>query len=182
MELKEIVTVSGKSGLFKVVKPTRVGMILESMDAEKTRFVASAQHRLSLLSEISIYVTTAEGNIALQNVLYDIQAAHGRNALPVSSKAEPDELTEFMLTVVPDYDRDRVYASDIKKLVGWYTRLVEHAPEVLEKQEPIAGDATDETPTTETQPEVAKAKAEKTPEKEPLKEKKAAEKKQKDKA
>lgn len=176
MELKEIVTVSGKGGLFKIVKPTRTGMILESMDAEKTRFVAGAQHRLSLLSDISMYVTTADGNISLQDVLYSIHAAHGSNALPISGKAETDELTEFMLTVVPDYDRDRVYASDIKKLVGWYTILVEHAPELLEKQEPIAGDATDEATAAETQPEVAKA--EKKPEKEPLKEKKVAEKKQ----
>lgn len=148
MELKEIVTVSGKNGLFKATKPTRTGMILKSMDAQKTRFVAGTQHRLSLLSEISMYVTTAEGNIALQDVLYSIFAAHGKNALPVSSKAEPRELTEFMLTVVPDYDSSRVYASDIKKLVGWYGILVEYAPEVLEKQEPEP----EETQSVEPQP------------------------------
>ncbi len=146
MELKEIVTVSGKNGLFKVMKATRTGMILESMDAHKTRFVAGTQHRLSLLSEISMYVTTTEGNIALQDVLHTIFAAHGKNALPVGSKAEPRELAEFMLTVVPDYDSERVYASDIKKLVSWYGILTEYAPEVLERQEAAAA---------ETEPAVA---------------------------
>lgn len=169
MELKEIVTVSGKNGLFKVVKPTRTGMILESMDAHKTRFVAGTQHRLSLLSEISMYVTTAEGNIALRDVLHNVFAAHGKNPLPVDTKAAPQELTEFMLSVVPDYDRDRVYVSDIKKLVGWYGVLVAYAPEVLEKPEPEAAgtDSEGAQPAGPAEAQAAETATEETPTEEP---------------
>ena len=118
MELKEIVTVSGKGGLFKVVKPTRTGMILESLDQQKTRLVAGPQHRLSLLSEISIYTHTSDGSTPLTDVLHTLYDTYGRETLPVNSKSDPDELVEFMEKAVPDYDRYRVYASDIKKLVN----------------------------------------------------------------
>lgn len=151
MELKEIVTVSGKGGLFKVVKPTRTGMILESLDKQKTRLIAGPQHRLSLLSEISVYTNTSEGSTALQEVLYTLQESYGSNGLPVSGKSEPAELLAFMEKAVPDYDRDRVYASDIKKLVNWYGILQEYAPEILEKPVETAE-------TTETQAEEAKPK------------------------
>ena len=175
MELKEIVTVSGKNGLFKVMKATRTGMILESMDAHKTRFVAGTQHRLSLLSEISMYVTTTEGNIALLDVLHTIFAAHGKNTLPVGGKAEPRELAEFMLTVVPDYDSERVYASDIKKLVSWYGILTEYAPEVLERQETEA-EAAETEPAVAVQPPETETAAES---KEEKKQEKPAKKQQK---
>lgn len=69
MELTEIASISGKGGLFKVLKPGKSGVLLESMDAAKTRIVASATQRLSLLSEISIYTTTKEGTAPLDEVL-----------------------------------------------------------------------------------------------------------------
>jgi hypothetical protein len=72
MELTEIASISGKGGLFKVLKPGKSGVLLESMDAAKTRIVASATQRLSLLSEISIYTTTKEGTAPLDEVLKKI--------------------------------------------------------------------------------------------------------------
>lgn len=158
MELKEIVTVSGKGGLFKVVKPTRTGMILESLDKQKTRLIAGPQHRLSLLSEISVYTNNSEGSTPLQDVLYVLQESYGKNTLPVSGKSEPAELLSFMEKAVPDYDRDRVYVSDVKKLVNWYGILQEFAPEILEK--PVA-EPTEES-TEEAKPK--KAKKQDTPE------------------
>jgi len=68
MELNEIASISGKGGLFKVLKPGKSGVLLESLDATKTRLVANATHRLSLLSEISIYTTTKEGTVPLEDV------------------------------------------------------------------------------------------------------------------
>lgn len=156
MELKEIVTVSGKGGLFKVVKPTRTGMILESLDKQKTRLIAGPQHRLSLLSEISVYTTTAEGSTPLQEVLYTLQGSYGPNALPVSGKSESSELLVFMEKAVPDYDRDRVYVSDIKKLLNWYGILQEYAPEILAKPTEEA----ESSPTTEKEANPKKGKKE----------------------
>lgn len=154
MELKEIATISGKGGLFKVVKPTRAGVILESLDEQKSRVVASAQHRVSLLKEISIYTTGKESSVPLEDVLIAVFAKYGK-ALPVQAKASPDELAEFMESVVPEYDRERVYTSDLKKLVSWYTILAAYAPELLEKKE--AGNKEETANKEESTPEEEKA-------------------------
>ncbi len=69
MTLAEIATIAGKGGLFKVMAPTKSGVILESLDDAKTKLVATTSHRLSLLNEISIYTTTKEGTVALEDVL-----------------------------------------------------------------------------------------------------------------
>ena len=69
MTISEIATVSGKGGLYKVVAPTKSGVILESLDEAKTKLVATTNHRLSLLNEISIYTTTKEGTVALEDIL-----------------------------------------------------------------------------------------------------------------
>ncbi len=135
MELTEIASISGKGGLFKVVKPGNSGVLLESLDAAKTKLVASAAQRMSLLSEISIYTTTKEGTIALQEVLKKINKDFGSD-LGVDANSEANELKSFLKSVLPDYDQDRVYVSDIKKLVKWYGILQEYAPEVFtEKSE-----------------------------------------------
>ncbi|MDL5048740.1 DUF5606 domain-containing protein [Oscillatoria amoena NRMC-F 0135] len=74
MKLDEIATLSGKSGLFKVLKPTKSGVILESLDEHKTKIVATPNHRMSVLSEISIYTTTKEGTVSLEQVLKKIHS------------------------------------------------------------------------------------------------------------
>jgi Domain of unknown function (DUF5606) len=130
MELSEIASISGKGGLFKVLKPGKSGVLLESLDAAKTRIVATATQRLSILSEISIYTTTKEGTVALENVLKKIHKDFNDD-LGVDGNSEANELKAFLKSVLPEYDEDRVYVSDIKKLVKWYTTLLEQAPEVF---------------------------------------------------
>ena len=134
MDLKEIATVSGKGGLFKIIKPTRTGVILESLDEQKSRMVAGTQHKVSLLKEISIYTTGKDSSIALEEVLAAIFKKYGKE-IPVHAKSSSDELASFVKEVVPDYDEERVYASDMKKLVNWYTIMAAHAPELLESKE-----------------------------------------------
>lgn len=130
MELSEIASISGKGGLFKVLKPGKSGVLLESLDATKTRIVASATQRLSILSEISIYTTTKEGTVALEDVLKKIHKDFNDD-LGVDGNSEANELKAFLKSVLPEYDENRVYVSDIKKLVKWYTTLLEQAPEVF---------------------------------------------------
>ncbi len=138
MELSEIASISGKGGLFKVLKPGKSGVLLESLDATKTRIVASATQRLSLLSEISIYTTTKEGTVALEEVLKKIHKDFN-NDLGVDSNSDGVELKAFLKSVLPEYDEDRVYVSDIKKLVKWYSVLLEQTPEIFaDKGEPAA--------------------------------------------
>lgn len=130
MTLAEIATISGKGGLFKVMAPTKSGVILESLDDTKTRLVATANHKLSLLNEISIYTTTKEGTVALENVLKKIHTDFG-NDLGVDSNSDGTELKSFLKAILPEYDENRVYVSDIKKLVKWYELIQKHAPDIL---------------------------------------------------
>lgn len=137
MELSEIASISGKGGLFKVLKPGKSGVLLESLDSTKTRVVANATQRLSLLSEISIYTTTKEGTVALEDVLKKIYKEFN-NDLGVDANSDNSELKAFLKSVLPEFDDSRVYVSDIKKLVKWYSVLLEYTPEFFEdkKEEP----------------------------------------------
>ena len=138
MELSEIASVSGKGGLYRVLKPTKSGVILESLDAAKTKLVTPPSQRLSLLSEISIYTTNKEGTAPLESVLKKIHADFGAD-LGVDSESDGVELKSFLKSVLPEYDEQRVYVSDIKKLVKWYAVILQFAPEVLTadaKEEP----------------------------------------------
>jgi hypothetical protein len=130
MTLAEIATVSGKGGLFKVLAPTKSGVILESLDEAKTKMIATTNHRLSLLNEISIYTTTKEGTAALEDILKKIHTDFG-NDLGVDANSDAAELKSFLKSVLPEYDEDRVYVSDIKKLVKWYEVILKYLPEIL---------------------------------------------------
>ncbi len=130
MTLTDIATLSGKGGLYKVVAPTKSGVILESLDETKTKIVATASNKLSLLHEISIYTTSKEGTIALEAVLKKAHSEFG-NDLGVDGDSDGSELKAFMKAIVPDFDENRVYTSDIKKLVKWYGVILKYAPEIL---------------------------------------------------
>ena len=156
MELKDVAAVSGKPGLFKVIKPTRTGLVLESMDGKNTKLITGPHHRVSLLHEISIYTTEYDKTVPLSDIFASIKKEFGEDP-GVDGKSDSDELKSFMAHIVPDYDTERVYVSDMKKLVNWYNLLVKIAPEILVEQ-------------AETKPEEegekAEAKGEKTEKKE----------------
>jgi hypothetical protein len=133
MTLKEIATITGKGGLFKVMAPTKSGVILESLDEAKTKMVATTNHRLSLLNEISIYTTSREGTVPLAEVLKKINKEYG-NDPGVDANSDGSELKSFLKSVVPDFDESRVYVSDIKKLVRWYEIILKYAPEVVQDE------------------------------------------------
>jgi hypothetical protein len=130
MTLAEIASISGKGGLFKVVAPTKSGVILESLDEAKTKLVATTSHRLSLLHEISIYTTTKEGTVPLEDILKKMHSDFG-NDLGVDGNSDASELKSFMKAVLPEFDENRVYVSDIKKLVRWYEIISKYAPELI---------------------------------------------------
>lgn len=132
MEFKDIAAVSGKGGLFKILKPTKSGVILESLDEKKARLVATVHNKISVLDEISIYTHTSEGTTPLKEVFYTIHDEFdGDTGLDKNSDA--DELKSFFGHILKDYDEERVYVSDIKKMVTWYNVLVKEAPELLKK-------------------------------------------------
>lgn len=134
MKLSEIASVSGKGSLYKVVAPTKAGVILESLDEAKTKLVASASTRISLLHEISIYTTTKEGTVPLEEVLKKIKKEYNDD-LGVDANSDASELKAFIKSILPEYDEARVYVSDLKKLVKWYDLILKYAPDVLEETE-----------------------------------------------
>jgi hypothetical protein len=119
VDLKEIASIAGMSGLFRVVSPSRNGIVVEALDEKANRFVAQAKHRISLLSEISVYQENSDETLPLSEVFDRIHQQYGPE-IPIDSKSSNTELASFMASIVPAYDRERVYMSDIKKIAGWY--------------------------------------------------------------
>ncbi|MDO8966170.1 DUF5606 domain-containing protein [Algoriphagus sp.] len=132
MNFKDIATVSGKPGLYKILKPTRSGVVLESMDEKKAKLVAGMAQRVSVLSDISIYTLTEEGAEPLESVMKKIEAEY-QGDLGLDSNADDSELRAFLKSVLPEFDTARVYTSDIKKLVSWYKLIRSVAPDVLQE-------------------------------------------------
>lgn len=137
MQLSEIAAISGKGGLYRIMKPGKSTVVLEALDETKAKMVAGIKHRVSVLHEISIYTTSKEGTESLQEVLKKIHEKHGAT-LAVDPDGDPAKLREFLKSVLPDYDEQRVYTSDIKKLVKWYSIIAKFAPEILTAEQPAA--------------------------------------------
>ena len=131
MNFKDLATVSGKSGLYKILKPSRTGVILESLDDKKTKLVAGMAQRVSILGDISIYTLTEEGAEPLESVMKKIEAEF-KGDLGLDANPDDSELRAFMKHVLPTVDEGRVYTSDIKKLVSWYKIVRSQTPEILE--------------------------------------------------
>ena len=144
-DLKDIAVVSGKGGLFRVVKPGRTGVILESMDQKKGKMVATPNHKVSVLSDISIYTNTEEGSIPLEDVFRKIFEEFNDDP-GVDSKSSADELMSFLKYIIPDYDENRVYPSDVKKLVSWYGIMLREEKEWFEVKKENQNDTPDNEP------------------------------------
>ena len=158
--LKTIANIAGYPGLYRILKPGRSGVIVETIDASKAKTMMGPQARVSVLNDISMYVDRPdapqnEQSVPLGDILMLVADKFG-DELPVTSKADGADLADFMAEVLPDYDRERVRDADIRKLISWYTILRQHAPETFEK---AAEAVTEETPATEeTASEEEKAK------------------------
>ena len=121
MELKEILAISGQPGLYKYVAQSMRGVIVESLIDGK-RMNAAASSRVSALTEISMF--TEGEDIPLADVFTNIwNYTGGKQA--ISHKESPERIKEEFANVLPEYDRDRVHVSDMKKCFAWYNLLVE---------------------------------------------------------
>ncbi|GAA3782793.1 MULTISPECIES: DUF5606 domain-containing protein [Corallibacter] len=123
MSLDKVLAIAGKPGLYKMVAQTRTGFVAESL-IDKRKLSVGIHHNVSILSEIAIYTLTEE--VPLRDVFTKIKEKENANATSISHKDSKDKLEEYFFEVLPDYDEDRVYASDIKKVVQWYNLLHKH--------------------------------------------------------
>ena len=122
MDLTGILSISGYSGLFKLIKQTKTGFIVESMVDQK-RMQAFASSKISTLEDIAIFTET--GEIHFKKVLKTIFEQENGKPLSLNVRSSNEDLKTFFEKVIPDYDREKVYVSDIKKVVLWYNLLLE---------------------------------------------------------
>jgi len=120
--LKEILSISGKPGLFKLVSQGKNMLIVESLIDGK-RIPAYSKDKVVSLGDIAIFTDTEE--IPLAQVLENIKTKENGAKSAIDSKADNNILRKYMETILPEYDKDRVYPSDIRKIVSWYNLLIE---------------------------------------------------------
>ncbi|MDR1403037.1 MAG: DUF5606 domain-containing protein [Tannerellaceae bacterium] len=143
--LKTILSISGKAGLFKMVSQGKNMLIAESL-VEKKRIPVYTRDKVISLGDIAIYTDDAE--IPLHEVLFCIKNKENGQATSIDlPSAKPDALRAYFAEILPNFDRVRVYPSDIKKLLSWYNLL-------------IANDITDFTPKAKTTEETKTETAE----------------------
>jgi hypothetical protein len=129
MNVKDILAISGKGGLFKFISQGRTGIIVESFE-DKKRSVIHASSKVSALEDIAIFTETDE--VPLGDIFNKIHKKEDGKQT-IDHKSSSDELKAFMEEILPEYDKERVYVSDMKKLVHWYNML--HRLDLLKPDE-----------------------------------------------
>lgn len=120
MSLDKVLAISGKPGLYELKAQTRGGFVAEAL-ADGKKLSVSVRHNVSMLSEIAIYTYTEE--VPLREVFQKIaEKEDGKEA--ISHKESKAKLEEYFKEILPEYDEDRVYVSDIKKVFQWYNILI----------------------------------------------------------
>lgn len=121
MNLTKVLAISGKPGLYHLETQTRSGFLATSL-ADGKRISVGIRNNVSLLSEIAIY--TLEKEVPLTEVFTNMKNFEEGKEARISPKSDGATLEEYFSQVLPNYDRDRVYASDIKKIIQWYNLLL----------------------------------------------------------
>ncbi|MDH3322238.1 MAG: DUF5606 domain-containing protein [Flavobacteriaceae bacterium] len=121
MKIDKIIAIAGKPGLYEIKSQTKGGVIVESLQDQK-RFPVNSIHNISALSDIAIY--TYEEDMPLKDVFFNIfNKENGQKA--IDHKSNKETLLNYFSEVLPDYDDERVYPSNIKKVLQWYNALVD---------------------------------------------------------
>jgi Domain of unknown function (DUF5606) len=169
MNLEKILSISGKPGLYLLKVQTRTGFVAESL-LDGKKITVSLRSNVSLLTEISMYTHTEEKPLSEVMRAIAIKENEGQ---AISHKEDNAKLIAYFAEILPDYDQDRVYPSDIKKVLNWYNML--QAKGMVSKEEPIIANADEVLEKVVEEVKEAKIPAKKT--KAPAKEAKAPTKK-----
>ena len=160
MSLERIISITGKPGLYKIISQIKNGLIVESV-TEGKRLPVYASEKVSALSDISIYTYT--GDVPLLEV-YEKMAKKTGGKAAVDHKADAAELRAFLQSVIDDFDQDRVYHSDLKKLFQWFNILAENNLLKEEKEKKEEGkEKTKKAPAKAAAKKPAAAKGKSTP-------------------
>ena len=139
--LEKILAISGKPGLYKLLSRGNNSLIVETLDAQKKRMPVFGTDKVISLADIAMY--TDDEEVPLRRVFKNILEKEGGKKTNLDyKKASKDELAAFMGEALPNYDRDRVYPADMKKLAQWYNILIEN--EITDFEEPKTEENTEE--------------------------------------
>jgi hypothetical protein len=130
--LKEVANISGKPGLYRIVKPGRAGVIVESLDQLHKREMINANAKVSVLKEISVYTEDINKATPLGEIFLSIRKDFGNKVELDTKNATNKEIFDFFGKVMPDFDKERVYPTDVKKIINWYNILSENLPELFD--------------------------------------------------
>jgi dephospho-CoA kinase len=139
-----ILAISGKPGLYKLVSRGKNNLVVESLDAAHRRQPAFATDRITSLADIAMF--TNSDDVPLMNVLENLKQLEGGKKTSLDAKKAADsELREYFAKILPDFDRERVHNSDIRKLLQWYNILIENGiTDFKEEMKPTEGDNIDD--------------------------------------
>lgn len=137
--LNTILAIAGKPGLYKLISQAKNMLIVETVSADKKRMPIYASDKVISLGDIAMY--TDKDEVPLTTVLEAIKVKENGGVTVIDyKKASAEELAEFMAAVLPDYDRDRVHNSDIKKLIQWYNILIANGELVSEENSDVVAE------------------------------------------
>lgn len=141
--LETILAISGKPGLYKLVSRGSRNLIVERIDDKHQRMPAFGTDRVISLADIAMYTDAEE--VPLADVLTAIKEKYQGGPCQLDPKsASKDELFSFFAEVLPNFDRDRVYPADVKKLIQWYNLLIANGLDDFSKMKPTEGDNIDD--------------------------------------
>lgn len=141
MKYNELVAISGLSGLYQLMSTKSDGAIVKNLDDNTTKFVAARSHNVTPLDSIEVFTMT--DNIRLYEVFQSFMVHEGEVESMDVSKADNKTITKLFATLFPEYDKDRVYVSDMKKMIKWYG-IVKKLDLLNEPQEENSTEAADE--------------------------------------
>lgn len=140
MNLEKLVAVSGRPGIYKMAANRPNGLIIEDLDTGKKFFAPSRRHQFTPLESISIYTETEEATVELKTVFISMLTQLEANP-PVATKSSSTDIKNYFEVILPEYDRDKVLVSDIKKLIKWFNYLNERTLLALPTEEELAAEA-----------------------------------------
>jgi hypothetical protein len=146
MDIEKYVSVSGLPGLYRIVSNRSNGLVIEDLDSGKAKFASVRQYQFNPIASIGIYVDGEEETASITEVFTSMLEKIDE-VPPVGPKASNDELMEYLAKVLPKYDRERVYPSDVKRLVKWFSFL--HKRNLLSLDEAVEEDTTEDEKTEE---------------------------------
>jgi hypothetical protein len=123
MELKSIISISGKPGLYNILSTTRNSFIVESLDGIGKRFPVAATQKIASLNDISIYTVNEQ---EMLSTIFKTMATKEAELPAPDPKADDYKIMEYFEQILPEYDEDRVYVNDMRKVIKWFSALKNH--------------------------------------------------------